>query len=273
MRKLWLTVSALVLALGVAACGSGSGGGQAADPEAPLKVGVNPVPHAEILKYVEDNLAEKAGLKLEIVEFNDYVQPNVALKEEKLDANYFQHVPYLDEEIEQKGYEFTFVAPVHIEPLGLYSRSAKDLASIPAKAEVAIPNDVTNAGRALSLLERNGLLTLKPGAGTSATQRDITANPKNLKIHELEAAQLPRSLEDVGAAVVNGNYAIEAGLKPASDSLALEDGKDNPYANGLVVRKGDEKDPRVTKLVSLLQSPEVKKFIESKYAGGVLPAF
>lgn len=271
MRKLWLTVSALVLALVAAACGSG--GGQAADPEAPLKVGVNPVPHAEILKYVKDNLAEKAGIELEIVEFNDYVQPNVALKEEKLDANYFQHVPYLDEEIKQKGYEFTFVAPVHIEPLGLYSKTAKDLAAIPAGAEVSIPNDVTNAGRALSLLEKNGLLTLKSGVGVAATQRDITANPKNLKIHELEAAQLPRSLEDVGAAVVNGNYAIEAGLKPASDSLALEDGKDNPYANGLVVRKGSEKDPRVTKLVTLLQSPEVKKFIESKYAGGVLPAF
>jgi D-methionine transport system substrate-binding protein len=272
MRKLWLTLSALVLALGVAACGS-NGGGEAADPEAPLKVGVNPVPHAEILKYVKDDLASKAGLEIEIVEFNDYVQPNVALKEEKLDANYFQHVPYLEEEIAQKGYEFTFVAPVHIEPLGLYSRSAKSLAEIPAGAEVSIPNDVTNAGRALNLLAENGLLTLKSGAGVAATQRDITANPKNLKIHELEAAQLPRSLEDVGAAVVNGNYAIESGLKPATDSLALEDGKDNPYANGLVVRKGSEQDPRVTKLVSLLQSPEVKKFIETKYAGGVLPAF
>ncbi len=270
MRKLWLTLSALVLAIGAAACGSN--GGSAADPEAPLKVGVNPVPHAEILKYVKDNLAAKAGLEIEIVEFNDYVQPNVALKEEKLDANYFQHVPYLDEEIKQKGYEFTFVAPVHIEPLGLYSRSVKDVGALPSGAEVAIPNDATNGGRALNLLAKNGLLTLKSGAGTAATQRDITANPKSLKIHELEAAQLPRSLEDVGAAVVNGNYAIEAGLKPASDSLVLEDGKDNPYANGLVVRTGDEKDPRITKLVSLLQSPEVKKFIEDKYAGGVLPA-
>jgi D-methionine transport system substrate-binding protein len=257
------------LAVGLAACGAGD----SSDADAPLKVGVSPVPHAEILNYVKDNLAEKEGLELEIIEFNDYVQPNVALKEGELDANYFQHIPYLDEEKKSKGYEFTALKPVHIEPLGAYSKKVDKLSDVPEGGVVAIPNDPSNSGRALNLLAQNGLLDLKAGAGVNATQRDIVSNPKKLKFDELEAAQLPRSLDDTAISVINGNYAIQTGLTPAKDALALETAEDNPYANLVVVRTGDEDDPRVVKLEKLLRSPEVKKFIEDKYKGSVLPAF
>ena len=264
-----LAAASLVLGL-TAGCG-GSDEPAAADDV--LKVGVSPVPHGEILKYVQDNLAAAEGLKLEIVEFNDYVQPNVALQEKQLDANYFQHIPYLEEEVASKGYKFKALAPVHIEPLGLYSKTVKSLAEIPDGGVVGIPNDPSNSGRALNLLAKNGVLTLKEGAGVKATEADITGNPKNLKFTPLEAAQLPRSLEDTAVSVINGNYAIETGLKPATDSLALEDGKDNPYANLVVVRAGEEGDARVAKLEKLLHSAEVKKFIEDKYQGSVLAAF
>jgi D-methionine transport system substrate-binding protein len=264
-----VATAGLVLGL-TAGCGGDSDEGSASDT---LKVGVSPVPHGEILKYVADNLAAKEGLKLDIVEFNDYIQPNVALQEKQLDANYFQHIPYLEEEVASKGYKFTPLKPVHIEPLGLYSKKVKSLAEVPDGGTIAVPNDPSNSGRALNLLAKNGLITLKEGVGVKATEKDITGNPKNLKFSALEAAQLPRSLEDTAASVINGNYAIETGLSPAKDALALEDGKDNPYANLVVVRTGDESDPRVTKLETLLHSPEVKKFIEDKYQGSVLAAF
>ena len=267
-----IAVSALLL-VGLAACGSNDSSDTAAAADAPLKVGVSPVPHGEILQYVKDNLAAKAGLKLDIVEFNDYIQPNVALSEKQLDANYFQHKPYLDGEIKSKGYKFTSVEAVHIEPLGVYSKKVKSLAEVPAGGEVAIPNDPSDEGRALGLLAANGLITLKPGAGLEATDKDIASNPKNLKFSQLEAAQLPRSLDDTALSVINGNYAIQDGLKPATDALALEKAENNPYANLLVVRTGDENDPRVQKLATLLHSPEVKKFIQDKYQGSVLPAF
>jgi D-methionine transport system substrate-binding protein len=272
--KLRSTVAAALLLVvgGLAACGDG-GGAKANASSDTLKVGVSPVPHGEILKYVADNLAAKEGLKIDIVEFNDYIQPNVALQEKQLDANYFQHKPYLDEEIASKGYKFTALAPVHIEPLGIYSKKVKNLADVPAGGVVAIPNDPSNSGRALNLLAANGLITLKDGAGVKATEKDIATNPKNLKFSSLEAAQLPRSLDDTALSVINGNYAIETGLKPATDALALEKGENNPYANLVVVRTGDENDPRIVKLEKLLHSPEVKKFIEDKYQGSVLPAF
>jgi D-methionine transport system substrate-binding protein len=272
-RRSALTVAfaAASLVLGLAA-GCGSSGSSASDSDT-LKVGVSPVPHGEILKYVSDNLAAKEGLKLDIVEFTDYVQPNVALQEKQLDANYFQHIPYLDEEKAAKGYKFTALKPVHLEPLGLYSKKVKSLAEIPAGGTVAIPNDPSNSGRALKLLADNGLLTLKDGVGVKATEKDVTANPKNLKFSPLEAAQLPRSLDDTAASVINGNYAIETGLNPAKDALALEKADDNPYANLVVVREGEENDARVVKLEKLLHSAEVKKFIEDKYQGSVLPAF
>jgi D-methionine transport system substrate-binding protein len=271
VRRITATLAAAALALGLAACGAD--GGDASDPNAALKVGVSPVPHGEILTYIKDNLAEQAGLKLEIVEFTDYVQPNRALQEKQLDANYFQTVPYLETEEKSKGYAFTALKPVHIEPLGLYSKKVDSLANLPTGAVVAIPNDPTNSGRALNLLAQHGLITLKDGAGVAATQRDIADNPKRLEFKELEAAQLPRSLDDTDASVINGNYAIESGLKPATDALALEKAENNPNANLVVVRDGDEDDPRVVKLEQLLHSAEVKAFIAEKYQGSVLAAY
>ena len=270
-RSFAAVLAAATLTLGLAACGS-SDDAEAKSTDT-LKVGVSPVPHGEILKYVKDNLASAEGLKIEIVEFNDYIQPNVALRENQLDANYFQHIPYLEEEVTAKGYKFTALEPVHIEPLGVYSKTVKAIADVPAGGVVGIPNDPSNSGRALNLLAKNGLLTLKDGVGVKATEKDITANPKNLQFKALEAAQLPRSLEDTAISVINGNYAIETGLKPAIDALALEAGDDNPYANLVVVRTGDEADARVAKLEKLLHSAEVKKFIEDKYQGSVLAAF
>ncbi|GAA0501527.1 lipoprotein [Paractinoplanes deccanensis] len=271
MRRFVSVLASATLLLGLAACGSDDDSASASSDT--LKVGVSPVPHGEILKYVADNLAAAEGLKLDIVEFNDYIQPNVALQEKQLDANYFQHIPYLEEEVAAKGYKFTPLKPVHIEPLGVYSKTVKSLADVPSGGVVGIPNDPSNSGRALSLLAKNNLITLKDGVGVKATEKDITANPKNLKFKALEAAQLPRSLEDTALSVINGNYAIETGLKPATDALALETADNNPYANLLVVRTGDETDARVQKLEKLLHSPEVKKFITDKYQGSVLPAF
>ena len=276
LRKLTLALATVGLLAGLTACGSSSdpGGSAAADdPNAPLKVAVNPVPHGEILKYVKDNLAAKAGLKLEIVEFSDYVQPNTSLQEGRVQANYFQHVPFMQEFEKSKGVKLTFVAPVHIEPLGIYSKKVKDLGSVAQGATVAVPNDPANLGRSLKLIADQGLLTLKPGSPQSATERDIASNPKGLKFKPLKAAQLPRSLADVDLAVINGNYALETGLSPAEDSLALEKADGNPYANGIVTLPEHKSDPRVTKLVGLLRSPEVKAFIQQKYAGSVLPAF
>ncbi len=239
----------------------------------PLRVGATPVPHAEILQFIKDNLAQQAGLELEIVNFTDYVQPNIALNDGQIDANFFQHVPYMEEFGAQRGINMVAVARVHIEPLGIYSNRVESLDAVPDGAVVAIPNDPTNGGRALQLLAANGLITLNEGAGTTATVRDIAANPKNLQIRELEAAQLPRALDDTTLAVINTNYALEAGLSPGEDALALESGENNPYANVLTVLEGHQNDPRVQKLAELLNSPEVKQFIEERYNGAVVPAF
>ncbi|MEU7985112.1 MetQ/NlpA family ABC transporter substrate-binding protein [Streptosporangium canum] len=276
MRKFIGIASAITaLALTLTACGSTepttAGAGTTSATEV-LKVGASPVPHAQILKFVKDKLAAKEGLNLEIVEFTDYVQPNVQLNDGQLGANYFQHKPYLEDFNASKGTKLSFVQPVHLEPLGLYSKKVTDVAGLAANATVAVPNDATNLGRSLKLLADNGLVTLKEGVGTAATERDVTGNPKNLKFQPLEAAQLPRSLEDVDAAVINGNYALEAGLKPAENALVLEKAEGNPYANGLVVAAGSEQDPRVVKLAKLLAGPEVKQFIEQTYKGAVIPA-
>ncbi|GGO28760.1 lipoprotein [Microbispora rosea subsp. aerata] len=280
MRRTLGLVVAAVVALVLSACGSSSSSSPsetasasgAAAADAPLKIGVSPVPHAQIVKYVADNLAAAKGLKLEIVEFSDYVQPNLQLQDGQLDANYFQHKPYLDDFNASKGTTLSFVVPVHLEPLGLYSKKVEDLASLPQGGTVAVPNDATNLGRALKLLADNGVVTLKDGVGTTATERDVTGNPKNLTFRPLEAAQLPRSLDDVDAAVINGNYALEANLNPSSDALVLEKAEGNPYANGLVVTQGHESDPRVRTLAELLAGPEVKKYIEDTFKGSVIPA-
>ncbi|MEV7010560.1 MetQ/NlpA family ABC transporter substrate-binding protein [Streptosporangium sp. NPDC051022] len=276
MRKLLGIVAGVILAGALTACGGSSATttAPAAAPkaDAPLKVGVNPVPHGEVLKFVKDTLAAKAGLNLEIVEFTDYVQPNVQLAEGQLDANYFQHIPYLEEFSKGKNITLSWVAPVHIEPLGLYSKKIENISELAEGASVALPNDVSNLGRSLKLLADNGVITLKEGVGVKATERDVAGNPKNLRFKPLEAAQLPRSLEDVDAAIINGNYALEAGLQPATDALILEKGEGNPYANGLVTVPAKVNDPRIKKLAELLRGPEVKKFIQDTYKGAVLPA-
>ncbi|MFE3327209.1 MetQ/NlpA family ABC transporter substrate-binding protein [Streptomyces sp. NPDC059176] len=266
------------LALGLTACGTASdpaakadSGSTAAQSE-PLVVAASPTPHADILQFVKKNLAEKAGLKLEVKEFTDYVLPNTATQQGQVGANYFQHKPYLDDFNKKNHTTIVPVVNVHLEPLGLYSKKAKSLKDIKAGQTIAVPNDTTNEGRALKLLADNGLITLKGGAGIDATLSDIT-DRKGLEFKELEAATLPRALNDVDAAVVNGNYAIEADLKPAEDALALEEAEGNPYANFLAVKEGDENDARVQKLAKLLNSPEVRKYIEETYSGSVVPAF
>lgn len=269
-----ITTAVLVtgaLTLGLSACGSDKDA--ASDTSGPLIVAASPVPHAEILTFVKDNLAEKAGLDLEVKEFTDYVTPNTATEDGSVGANFFQTQPYLDDFNKKNGTHIVSVVDVHLEPLGLYSDKADKAEELKNGATIAIPNDTVNEGRALQLLAANGLITLKDGVGTAATPADITKNPKDLKFKELEAAQTPRSLQDVDAAVVNGNYAIEADLKPSEDALVLEAAKGNPNSNLLAVKEGQEDDPRVKKLAKLLTSPEVKKFIEDKYAGSVLASF
>jgi D-methionine transport system substrate-binding protein len=236
-----------------------------------IKVGATPVPHAQILNVVKPILA-KEGINLEIVEFTDYVQPNLKLAEKELDANYFQHIPYLEDFSKEHNLNLTYIAKVHIEPMGIYSQKIKNLNELKEGATIAIPNDATNGGRALLLLQSAGVIKLKPDASIKATVSDIVENPKKIKISELEAATLPRVLSDVDAAVINTNYALEAGLIPTKDALFIESA-DSPYVNVLVVRKGDESRPELMKLAEALNSPEVKKFIEEKYKGAVVPAF
>lgn len=260
------------IALSLAACGS-NGDSASSDPNAPLTVVASPTPHGQILKYVKDNLADKAGLKLNVKEVTDYVTPNTAVQDGSADANYFQHVPYLEDFNKKRGTDIVSVEAVHLEPLGVYSKKVKAIAELPDGATIGLPNDATNEGRALKLLADNKLITLKDGAGTAATPADVTGNPKNLKWKELEAAQLPRSIADVDAAVINGNYALDSGLKPATDAIVLEKAEGNPYANILAVKKGKENDPRVKKLAELLHSAEVKKFIDDTFQGSVVPAF
>ena len=194
---------------------------------------------------MKDNLAKDAGLELEIKEFSDYVLQNPATEDGSVDANYFQNQPYLDDYNKKNGTDIVPVVTVHLEPLGLYSNKVKSADALKSGATVAVPNDTVNEARALKLLDANGLITLKDGVGTEATPADITENPKKLKFKELEAAQTPRSLDDVDAAVINGNYALEADLSPANDALAVEPAKDNPNGNFLAVKKGNEDDPRV----------------------------
>ncbi|MET8506938.1 MetQ/NlpA family ABC transporter substrate-binding protein [Streptomyces sp. NPDC004787] len=264
------------LALGLTACGTSSDPSSTKDAagsaDKPLVVAASPTPHADILNFVKDKLAAKEGLKLEVKEFTDYVLPNTATESGQVDANFFQHKPYLDDFNKKNNTHIVPVVNVHLEPLGLYSKKVKSVKDIKAGQTVAVPNDTTNEGRALHLLADNGLITLKAGVGTDAKLSDIT-DKKGLEFKELEAATVPRALNDVDAAVINGNYAIEAKLSPANDALVLEKAEGNPYANFLAVKAGNENDARVQKLVKLLNSPEVKKYIEDTYKGSVVPAF
>ncbi len=236
-----------------------------------LKVGATPVPHAEVLNAVKDKLA-KEGIDLQVVDFTDYVTPNLALADGELDANYFQHKPYLDKFCEEKGLKLAVAGGVHVEPIGVFSEKIKSINDIPDKATVAIPNDPSNGGRALILLHNAGLITLADPADLYSTEFDVAKNPKKLKFKTLEAAQLPRVLKDVDFAVINGNYALEAGLSPTEDALLLE-GKESPYTNIVAVREGDEKRADIVKLIEALNSQETADFINNTYKGGVVPAF
>lgn len=239
-----------------------------------LKVGATPAPHAEILEVVKGLLAEQ-GITLEIVEFNDYIQPNLAVESGELDANYFQHVTYMNEFNVSDSTHLVSAADVHYEPFGLYAGKTASIADLADGAQIAVPNDTTNEARALLLLEQEGLITLKEGAGITATKADIAENPKNLDIVELEANQLPVRLADVDMAVINGNYAIDAGLKVA-DAVAIEaaDGEAaTAYVNVLAVKEGNEDSPAIQALAAALTSQEVKDFIDETYAGSVVPVF
>jgi len=235
-----------------------------------ISVGATPVPHAELLNLIRDDLAAQ-GITLRVVEFTDYVQPNAALLNGDLDANFFQHIPYLESNPEWSA-RLSSAFGVHVEPFGLYSRRYNNINDLPNGASIAIPNDPSNGGRALLLLQANGLITLRDGAGLTATPRDVVSNPKNLRFQELEAAQLPRSLQDVDAATINGNYALEAGFNPVRDSLIIE-GAQSPYVNIVVVQKGKENDPKILALKNALLSVKVKNFILGNYDGGVVPVF
>ena len=236
-----------------------------------LRIGVTPVPHADVVNFIKPQLA-KEGVNLEVIEFNDYIQPNLALDSGDIDANYFQTIPYLEEMVKQKNLNLHILVSVHLEPMALYSKTAKSLADIPNGAKIAIPSDPTNEGRALKVLEHAGLIKLQEGATLLAGPADIVDNPKNLKFLELEPALLPRALDDVTAAVINANYALEAGFNPAKNAIALEE-KTSPFGNVVAVREGDDKKEAFQKLKKAITSPEVKQFIEEKYQGGVLPVF
>ena len=236
-----------------------------------LTVAATPVPHAEILEFVKPALA-KEGVELKVKVFTDYIQPNVQVAEKRLDANFFQHQPYLDEFNKAKGTNLVAVTGVHLEPLGAYSSKLKDLKDLPSGANVVIPNDATNGGRALLLLAKAGVITLKDPTNILSTVKDIATNPKDLKIRELEAATIPRVLTQVDLALINTNYALEAKLDPSKDALVIE-GNDSPYVNILVSRPDNKDSDAMQKLAAALHSPEVKKFITEKYKGAVLPAF
>lgn len=274
MKKVLALLLAALLVLGVTACGGG--GDEGGDAEGlTIKVGASPAPHAEILEKAKEILAED-GITLEITEFQDYVLPNEAVSNGELDANYFQHLPYLEQYNEENGTDLVSVAKIHYEPYGIYAGKTATLEELQDGAKVAVPNDATNEARALLLLEQEGLITLKEGVGIGATALDIVDNPKNLEIVELEAALIPRSLQDVDIAVINGNYAIEAGLNASKDALATEAADSvgaDTFANIICVKAGNEENEGVQKLVEVLTSEEIKTFINDTYEGAVVPVF
>lgn len=239
-----------------------------------ITVGASPTPHAEILQVIEDNLAEQ-GYTLKIVEYNDYIIPNTATESGELDANYFQHQPYLDDFNAENGTHLVAVAGVHFEPFGIYAGKTKSLDELQDGAVVAVPNDTTNEARALLLLEAQGLITLKEDAGMTATVADIVDNPLNLEIKELEAAQVSRTVSDVDIACINGNYAADAGFS-VSDALATESADSlaaQTYVNVVVVKEGNEESEKTKALVNAILSDEVRDYINSQYEGGVVPFF
>lgn len=291
MKKWTFSILTLALVLVLAACGNNGSNNTAAgnntsagentstnttepatDTAEPVKLVVGAtVPHADILKFIAPALEEE-GVELEVREFSDYVQPNVQVYEGQLDANYFQHQPYLDDQNTQNSFDLVPVVGVHVEPFGAYSKTLTSIDELKDGARVAIPNDATNGGRALLLLEKQGLIKLDEAAGIAATKKDITENPKNLTFIEVEAAILPRQLEEVDLALINTNYALEAGLNPTTDALFIED-KDSPYTNLLVSRPDNKESEAIQKLAKALTSEEVRTFINDTYKGALVPVF
>ena len=265
MKKILVIALALVLALSSVSAFAAT----------KISVGATPAPHAEILEICKEILKDQ-GIELEIKVFNDYVIPNTSVENGELDANYFQHVLYLNDFNAQKGTHLAIVDKIHYEPFGIYAGKTASLAELKEGAEIAVPNDASNEARALLLLEQEGLIKLTEGVGLAATKLDIVENPLNIEIIEIEAAQLPRSLGSVDCAVINGNYAIDAGLK-ASDALAVEDGASEViqqnYANILVCKEGNETNEALLALAAAMKSEQVKAFIESTYEGAVVPLF
>jgi D-methionine transport system substrate-binding protein len=289
MKKSMKKILVCLLCLGlVAGLLVGCGGESAEEPEpapsgeeqpgdgqavAPTKivVGVTPKPHGEILEVVQPLLAEQ-NIDLEIKPFTDYVLLNPALKDKQIDANFFQHIPYLEEYNAQNNADLIWTVKVHAEPMGVYSKKIAALDELADNARVGIPNDATNGGRALAVLENAGLIKLREGAGITATDRDIDENPKNLKVQMMDAPMLARALDDLDLCVINSNYAIEANLNPIEDSIFME-AKDTPFANVLAVRPEDKDNEAIVKLGEALQSPAVKQFLEDKYQGSCVPSF
>lgn len=261
---------ALSLAVGLTGCGAQK---QGPVKEGSIVVGASPSPHAQILEAVSEQLAQK-GYQLEIKEFTDYIMPNTALEDGELDANFFQHQPYLTDFNEKNGTKLVSAAAIHFEPLGIYGRKTADLADLPEGAQIAVPNDTTNEARALWLLQAQGIIEVDEQAGLEATKQDITSNPKNVEIVEMEAAQLPRALADVDFAVINGNYAVAAEI---ADQVLVTEDKDSEaakqYANIVAVREGDENREDIKALVEALQSDEVKAYIEETFGSTVIPVF
>lgn len=263
MKKLLSALLVASLLLITTACGG--------TKEGTITIGATAVPHAEILNMIKPILKEQ-GVDLVVKEFTDYILPNTQLFEKQLDANFFQHAPYLESQNREKKMDLVPVIGVHVEPFGAYSKKIKNINELKDGATVAIPNDPSNGGRALLLLENQGLIKLKANAGIEATPNDIEVNTKNLVIKELDAAMLPRALDDVELSLINTNYALQAGLNPVKDALFIEDQK-SPYVNILAARPDNKDSEELQKVAKALTSPEVKKFIEEKYQGSIVPAF
>lgn len=269
-KTLKISLIGAIFALGLVGCGSNATS-DANNSDDVLVVGATSVPHAEILNEVVDDLANE-GITLEVKEFSEYTLLNPSLSSGEIDANFFQHTSYLNNYTEETGDKLVSIGAVHTEPMGIYSKKIKSLDELKEGDKVAIPNDATNGARALLLLESNGLIKLKEGVGDKATLFDVEQNDKNLEIIEMDAASLPRTLDESTISVINTNYALEAGLNPMEDALAIE-GSDSPFANIIVVREGDENREDIKALYSALTTEEMRNFIEDKYKGAVVPAF
>lgn len=281
MNKKFLSlILALALSASLTACGS-SGTTETTDDTdsgdttetVTLKVAASPTPHAEILEQVKPILAEQ-GIDLVITEYGDYIVPNTAVDEGDEDANYFQHTPYLEQFNAENGTDLVSAGKIHYEPMGIYAGKTASLEELPDGATIAVPNDATNEARALQLLAAQGLIEIDPEAGLNATPNDITSNPKNLEFTELDAAMIPNTIEEFDLNVINSNYALQAGLNPAEDALASEDAASDAaqtYANIVAVKAGHENDPAIVALVDALHSEEIQEFINTTYAGSVLP--